>query len=190
MVNHTYFKTFPELESERLLLTKLTLEDASEIQSIRSNENVMAFMDSTRHLDIEDSRNFISQNLNIYEEGLGIFWGIREKTSGDLIGDFAFHKIDNKNARGEIGYTLKPEFWGRGYMQEAMNRILRFGFSDLRLHSIEANINPENSNSRRILQKFGFQKEAYFRENYFYNGKFLDSEIYSLLESDFNKIKR
>lgn len=111
--------------------------------------------------------------------------GLIEKTSGKFIGDFAYWKIDNKNSRAEIGYALKPEFWGKGFMKEAMIQIINFGFNDLKLHSIEANINPGNENSRGILTKLGFKKEAYFRENYYFNGEYLDSEIYSLLKIDF-----
>jgi ribosomal-protein-alanine N-acetyltransferase len=65
-----------------------------------------------------------------------------------------------------------------------MRILLKFGFRGLNLHSIEANINPQNENSKGVLEKIGFQKEAYFRENYYYKEKFLDSEIYCLLEND------
>jgi ribosomal-protein-alanine N-acetyltransferase len=54
----------------------------------------------------------------------------------------------------------------------------------MNLHSIEANINPENIASRKLLEKTGFVREAYFKENYFFNGKFIDSEIYSLLNKN------
>jgi ribosomal-protein-alanine N-acetyltransferase len=72
-------------------------------------------------------------------------------------------------------------------MKEAIRATFNFGFKDFNLHSLEANINPGNQNSRGILTSMGFQKEAYFRENYFYNGEYLDSEIYTLLKSDFEK---
>jgi [ribosomal protein S5]-alanine N-acetyltransferase len=74
-------------------------------------------------------------------------------------------------------------------MTEAMRTIFKFGFDELNLHSLEANINPLNNNSRAVLKKMGFQKEAYFRENYYYNGDYLDSEIYSLLNSDFQALQ-
>ena len=75
-------------------------------------------------------------------------------------------------------------------MKEAIKTLIHFAFHTFNLNSLEANINPKNQNSRSILLKLGFQKEAYFRENYFYNGVFLDSEIYSLLKSDFNFINK
>lgn len=189
MINEIYFRDFPVLESERLLLRKLNMTDSQEVQSIRSDERVMRYMDSERHQTLQFSENFISENLKIYDQHNGMFWALVEKSSGKFIGDFAFWKIDKKNSRAEIGYTLKPEFWGQAYMKEAMIRILHFGFNELNLHSFEANINPENENSRRLLKKLGFKKEAYFRENYYFNGKFLDSEIYCLLKCDLLHIK-
>lgn len=185
MINEIYFEDFPDLETERLHLRKLRLTDAKEMQAIRSDERVMKFMDSERHKTLEYSKNFISENLSMYTQKRGMFWALIDKSSRKFIGDFAFWKIDNKNSRAEIGYTLNPEFWGKGIMKEAMIEIINFGFDHLKLHSLEANINPDNDNSRGILEKMGFQKEAYFRENYFYNGDFLDSEIYSLLKTDF-----
>ena len=185
MINERYFKDFQLLESNRLHLRKLELDDAREVQLIRSDEKVMIYMDSERQVTIQHSENFISNNLKMYEEKTGIFWAIIEKSTNKFLGDFAFFKIDHKNSRAEIGYTLKPEFWGKGFMKEAMQPIFNFGFNDLNLHSLEANINPENYKSRTILTKMGFQKEAYFRENYYYNGDYLDSEIYSLLKSEF-----
>ena len=185
MINEKYFEDFPQLQTERLLLRKQGLKDAPHLQQMRSSEQVMLYMDSDRHDDVQTSEAFISRNLESYEQKSGFFWVITAAETGSYLGDIILRKIDRSNARAEIGYTLKPEFWGRGYMKEAMGAVIKFGFKDLQLHSIEANINPANTTSRNLLLKMGFLKEAYFRENYYYNGRFLDSEIYSLLERNF-----
>ncbi len=57
----------------------------------------------------------------------------------------------------------------------------------MNLHSIEANVNPGNTASIKLLEKNNFTREAYFKENYFYDGKFLDTAIYSLLATELNK---
>lgn len=185
MINEKYFETFPQLETERLILRKQVLADAKDLQAIRSDERVMNFMDSERHTTLQHSEEFISENMKVYKDKKGIFWTLTDRSTNEFIGDFIFRKIDSKNSRAEIGYTLKPEFWGKGLMMEAMIEILRFGFTRLQLHSFEANINPENTSSKGLLLKMGFIKEAYFKENFYYDGKFLDSEIYSLLQKNF-----
>ena len=95
-----------------------------------------------------------------------------------------------EHCRAEIGYALKPEYWWKGYMYETISRMLRFGFENMKLHSIEANVNPANARSKKLLEKIGFKKEAYFRENYLFDNKFLDSIIYSLLEIDLTETVR
>jgi ribosomal-protein-alanine N-acetyltransferase len=83
--------------------------------------------------------------------------------------------------RGEVGYVLLPEYQGKGIMHEALGAVIAYGFDVMKLHSIEANTNPNNTPSHKLLERHGFVREAYFKENYYYNGKFLDSAIYSLI---------
>ena len=98
-----------------------------------------------------------------------------------MIGNIALWRIDKAHHRAEIGYILCPEQWGKGIMDEAMKVVLFYAFNEMKLHSIEAQINPHNLQSEKLLQKNGFIKEAHFRENYFYNGRFLDTVVYSLV---------
>ena len=183
-IDKSIFKTFPELESERLLFRKILLSDARDLFLIRSNDDVMRFMDVTRFESIDDAEKLIHSIEESYQKETGINWAIVEKKSNIFIGYFGFFKIIPEHCRAEIGYALSPEYWGKGYMYETLNRLVRFGFKIMKLHSIEANVNPENEKSKKALEKIGFRQEAYFRENYLFNNKFLDSIIYSLLEKD------
>jgi ribosomal-protein-alanine N-acetyltransferase len=69
-------------------------------------------------------------------------------------------------------------------MNEALTEVLKFGFQTIGLQSVEANVNPKNAASIKLLIKNGFNREAYFRENYYFNGQFLDSAIYSLINPE------
>ena len=178
------FISFPELETDRLYFREIYLSDAKDIFFIRSNQDVMKFMDVPRHNSIGDSEKLIRSVEESYKKEDGINWAIIEKHSNSFIGYIGFIRIFSEHCRAEIGYVLKPEYWGKGYMSETINKIARFGFEVMNLHSIEANVNPLNERSKKVLERVGFKKEAYFRENYLFNGKFLDSIIYSLLEKD------
>ena len=68
-------------------------------------------------------------------------------------------------------------------MQEAIEPVIDWGFNTIQLHSIEATVNPDNIASKNILLKNGFVQEAYFKENFYYEGQFLDTVIFSLLKS-------
>jgi ribosomal-protein-alanine N-acetyltransferase len=183
-IDKSIFKSFPEFESERLLFRKLLLSDAKDLLLIRSNDAVMKYLDIARFESIADAEKMVQTVSESYDRETGINWGIVEKHSNNFIGYFGFWRMIPEHCRAEIGYALKPEYWGRGYMYETINRMVRFGFKNMNLHSIEANVNPDNDKSKKVLEKIGFKKEAYFRENYLFNNRFLDSIIYSLLEKD------
>ena len=76
---------------------------------------------------------------------------------------------------------LHNDHQGCGIMKEAIPPVLDFGFTNLKLHSVEATVSPENIPSIKLLEKNSFIREAYFKENQYYNGRFHDTEIYSLL---------
>lgn len=186
-IDKSIFKAFPELESERLFFRKIMAGDAKDLFLIRSNDDVMKFMDVSRFKSISDAEKMIGSIEESYHKESGINWGIVEKHSNVFFGYFGFFRLIPEHCRAEIGYALNPEFWGKGYMHETINRLVRFGFEIMKLHSIEATVNPENKKSKKVLEKIGFKKEAYFRENYLFNNRFLDSVIYSLLEKDLSK---
>lgn len=190
-IDKSIFASFPELESDRLLFRKIWLSDAKDLLLIRSNDDVMRFMDVDRFESISDAEKLINSIEEAYKKQEGIAWAIIERHSNSFIGYFGFWRMIPEHCRAEIGYALKSEFWGKGYMCETINCMVRFGFKEMKLHSIEANVNPLNERSKKVLERVGFKKEAHFRENYLFNGEFLDSIIYSLLEKDLtNELSR
>ena len=179
------FNPFPTLYSERLILRQITLADAHDLFSLRSNKQVMDALDKEPLINIEGANSFIDITEGRLKSHTGINWAVCLKENNRLIGDFGFHRIDAYNQRAEIGYALLPKFHNMGIAIEAINFIIKYGFEALNLHSIEANINPVNQASKKLLLKNSFVKEAHFRENYYHKGVFLDSAIYSLLKSDY-----
>ena len=183
-LNDAIFNKFPEIESKRLLFRQLRKDDASYILSIRTDKKVSRYIDTVAPQTIKDSEKRISRIQTTFNEQKGITWAIVDKITNTLIGDFGIWRLDKDNSRGEIGYVLDPRYWGKGYMKETITTLVHYAFNDLNLHSLEANVNPDNKNSKQLLLNVGFKQEAYFRENYLFDGRFLDSEIYCLLKSD------
>ena len=184
-MNNSTFDIFPIIYTERLKLRKLKSDDAVEIFRIRSNIEAMRYMDRDKHESIKDSEALLEIDRAAYTSQTGINWGITEKNSDSLLGYVGFWRIFAEHFRAEVGYALNVEHWNKGIMSEALNAIIKFGFEKMNLHSIEANLNPDNTQSIKLLKRLGFKQEAYFRENYHFNGKFIDSVIFSLLESDY-----
>ena len=183
-INDEIFNAFPDLETERLLLTEFVTNDAEELFKMRSDERVLKYLDRDPHKSVEESKLMIEVMITAYNNKEGINWIIRKKDTYVVIGYIGYWRMRKEDVRAEIGYAMKPDYWGNGYMQEALAKVIEFGFKVFCLHSIEANVNPNNLSSIKLLEKFGFKREAYFKEDYFYNGKFFDSAIYCLLETD------
>jgi ribosomal-protein-alanine N-acetyltransferase len=129
----------------------------------------------------EDARAHIAMIDEKIENNEGINWAITLKNEPKLIGLIGHYRIKPEHFRAEIGYMLLPEYHGKGIITEAIKETVKYGFEIMKLHSIEAVIDPENLASEKVLLKSGFIKEAHFKENEYYEGRFLDSVIYSIL---------
>lgn len=179
----TNFNPFPLFETERLLLRKLSTKDVAEVLKMRSDERVMKYIDRERAKTLADAETFINRINHSWFINEGITWGIELKEGpGVLIGTIGYWRIMKEHFRAEIGYMLNPDYWRNGIMKEALVKVIDIGFTQIKLHSMEAHINPFNTGSSALLLSTGFVREAYFKENFYFNGEFRDSEIYSLLQ--------
>jgi ribosomal-protein-alanine N-acetyltransferase len=181
------FHPFQNIETERLLLRRLDENDADEVLALRGNPEIMKYIPRPLAKNKEDAL----EHINMIEEKIvnntGINWGITIKGNPKIIGIIGHYKVSPENHRTEIGYISFPEVNGKGYMSEAIKAVVDYGFEQLNLHSIEAIIDPDNIGSERVLQKNGFVKEAHILENEFWEGRFLDTVIYSLLKRNWKK---
>ena len=176
------FSPFPVLKTERLLLRSLEISDAPEMLFLRSDETVMQYIDRERTKTLEDAEIFIQKLKDSIDTNENILWVISlPDHPNTMIGTIGFWRIQLPHYRAEIGYVLHPGYWNKGIMKEAIEAVNKYGFTNMKLHSIEARINPENIASGKVLEKTGYIREAYFKEDYYYNGRFIDTAVYSLL---------
>jgi ribosomal-protein-alanine N-acetyltransferase len=175
------FSRFPNLETERLYLRRVAKADVNEIFALRSDSETMKYIPRPLVKTNEDALEHIAMIDEKIENNEGINWAITLKDSPKLIGIIGHYRIKPEHFRAEIGYMLLPEYYGRGIISEAIKETVKYGFEIMKLHSIEAIIDPENFASERVLQKSGFVKEAHLKENEYYEGRFLDTVIYSIL---------
>ena len=179
----TNFSPFPEIRTQRLLLRRITTADAPAVLAMRSNEAVMQYIDRPLIKTIQDAEAWIQIVNDALESNNGINWAIAIATEPDKqIGTIGFWRLIKEHYRAEVGYMLNETYWRKGITKEALLAVHDFGFDQMQLHSIEAHINPANAASAAILESVGYTREAYFREDYFFKGKFLDTAIYSLLK--------
>ena len=176
------FLPFPILKTKRLILRQANTDDANAILALRSNEQVMKYIPRPYLKNITDALDLIAMLDDKIEHGIGINWGICFlEDPKKLLGIIGYYRMKPEHYRAEVGYMLLPEHSGKGIVSEALQKVIEYGFKEMKLHSIEAILDPENKGSEKVLLKNGFVKEAHLIENEYYEGRFLDSMIYSLL---------
>ncbi|WP_046173505.1 GNAT family N-acetyltransferase [Domibacillus indicus] len=184
-----HVNSFPLLETKRLVLRKVTKEDANSILNYLSDEEVVKYYGLEPFKSLSDAFEEISWYQSIQNNKTGIRWGITLKEQGAVIGSCGFHHIVSQHFRTEIGFELNKEQWGKGIAVEAVEAIISYGFEHMNFQRIEALIEPPNLSSQKTVEKLGFIREGLLRNYEFTRGKFDDLYMYSLLKQDFDKTK-
>ncbi len=157
-MKHRKLKTFPILATERLIIRQLSVSDVQEIFLLRSNALVNKYLDRPPSKTIDDAKVFIQTINENIQKNNSIYWAITLSDTNKLIGTICLFNFSDDNLKAEIGYELLPDFQGKGIMQEALSKVINFGFQQIGLHSIEAYTHSENRCSTRLLEKLNFKK--------------------------------
>jgi [ribosomal protein S5]-alanine N-acetyltransferase len=184
---HISFNPFPILTTERLVLRRLTQADAEEVFNLRRDETLMKFVARPIAKTLEDALGLIRSVDEGIDKNQSINWGITLKGENKVIGVAGIVRTTPEHHRAEIGYLLAGEHHKKGIISEALKEILHYGFLSLHLHRMEAVTDPRNTASISVLKKLGFNMDGHFRENFLYEGDFLDSMHFSLLDKDFKR---
>jgi len=153
------FTPFPVLTTERLTLRQINIEDENEIFALRSDERVNKFLDRPKANSIEDARKFIDKINNGICNNEFVMWAITLKNTNKLIGTICYWNISKEDDRAEIGYELNPGFQGKGIMQEAISKVIDFGFEIMKIETITAFPAADNNRSVQLLKKNNFKRD-------------------------------
>jgi len=184
LFNERVFDEFPTLETQRLKLRKIQPEDKYGIFDIYSSSEAMRYFGKVPYTSISEAEDMIEKVVKAFQNKEGIRWGITLRASDKLIGSGGFWRLLKDHLRAEIGYDLNPAYWKKGIMSEALEAMIEFGFKKMNLHTVEANIDPANIASEKLLEKMGFRKEGHITESFLLNGEFTDTGIYSLINKN------
>ena len=172
------------INTKRLALKPLSPTDATELFGIFSDAAVMRYWNTPPWTSIKDSTDFIEKSMKTMQTDESLTLGIYTKDLPRLIGKCMLFNYARTSKRAEIGFGIGKEFWGIGYMQEAGNALIHYGFKELGLRRIEAEIDPANLSSSKVLARMGFITEGLLRERWEINGVVSDSAILGLLVGD------
>jgi len=180
------YSDLPMLETERLLLRKITVEDAEAMFVYGSDPEVSTYVTWYKHQTMTDTKEFIDFILDQYEAGRIAPWGIECKDTGRLIGTIDFVSWNTHHQFAEIGYVIAREYWGKGVTTEAAKELIRFGFEKMDLVRIQARCFVENIGSERVMEKAGMSFEGIIRKGMLIKGKHRDLKMYSILKEEYD----
>nr|WP_162990670.1 GNAT family N-acetyltransferase/HAD family hydrolase [Maliibacterium massiliense] len=177
-----------QLETPRLLLRALQLDDAQDVFAYGSDPEVARYMLWSAHRDMRDTYAFLNEAARQVAGGEILHWGIEEKASGRLIGSCSLILVSQKHRRMEMGYCLRRSAWHRGYMTEACQAMLRYAFISLGMARVQANYMVENHASGRVMQRLGMRFEGTLTHYYQCKGQWWDAHLYAITRAQWMRL--
>lgn len=174
---------FPVLTTKRLNLVEIQQEHLIDIFSLFGDDKVTKFYNIKTLQKPEDGQVYLDWFQKRFKEQAGIRWGIQLKNKEGIIGTIGYNNFSKKH-RANLGYDLQSIYWNKGYMTEAIEAVVDFGFNDLNINRVEAEVMIGNIQSEKLLLKLGFQKEGCLRDWMYWDNKHFDMAMFSLLKRD------
>ncbi len=182
--------SMPTLETERLILRRMTLRDAQDIFAYSRDPEVARHVLWVAQKSVSEAKDYCRFMLRKYRNDEPSSWGIIEKKTDTLVGTIGYMDYSEDNASVEVGYSLAKWMWNGGYMTEALRRVIEYTFEAMDINRIEAQHELENPSSGRVMEKCGMQKEGVLRQRLYNKGKYVDVALYAMLREDYEKLKQ
>lgn len=163
-MSYINFSPFPVLETERLILRRLNKSDAPSIFEIRSDEVYSKLTGVKRYERIEEAEAYVAKIDAMIDRNEVIMWSIDMKDTGEYIGGISLWNISEDKTQAEIGYDLLVKHRGHGYIQEAVDAVIKYAFEVMELDKIVAeHVRTANISSVKVLKRHGFKLEKTFQ---------------------------
>ncbi len=176
----------PLLDTARLTLREPAPGDADVLFSFYSDPETMRYWNTPPMEHPDEARTLIERARQSAAEDTAYRWALAPRAGGPIVGMCGLSSLSFPHRRAEIGYMLGRAHWGRGYMREALEVVLAHGFDTLDLHRLEAELDPRNGASERLLERLGFVREGLLRERWRVEGEVSDSLWMGLLRPDWH----
>jgi len=174
---------FPALRGRRLHLRGPTQDDAGDLFALYSDPRVMRYWSRAPMRTRAEAEGLVEEILAGFERRELVNW-VFAGHDDRVVGTCTLFRFDPRHRRAEVGYALRSDHWGRGLGSEAVSLAIDWALQALDLHRIEADIDPRNEASRRLLERLGFRSEGILRERFFVGDLASDSELFGLLADE------
>lgn len=164
-----------ELQTKRLRLRTATMNDLEAFHAILSDPTATAFWSTPPHDSLDESREWLQSMIDI-PPGEGEDFVVEH--AGRVIGKAGFFRFP------EIGFIFQPDAWGHGFAVEALRLLVDRAFDVTGLKSIEADVDPHNEASLRLLTKLGFREIGRRERTWLIGDRWCDSVDLRLSRED------
>ncbi len=175
------------LESARLQIRLVTEADLPALLEVNGDDAVTRYLPYASWRGMDDARNWYARMSALQAAGAALQFAILERRSGTAIGSCLLFRFDESSARAELGYVLGRTHWGQGYMREALRTLIDCAFGELVLRRLEAEVDPRNARSVRVLTQLGFTAEGLLRERWLTRGEPCSVTAYGLLQREWQQ---
>lgn len=180
------FSHFPRLETEHIVLREMSPQDVNALLMHFGNTEVVQFIGMQPIKTIEQANEWLRWMGGFFAAQDGLRWGLELQETGEFIGSAGLHHWNREAHYAEIGCDIAHPFWGNGYGQEVMRRLIEFGWENMKLNRIEADVVKGNMRSMHVLEKLGFKKEGVLRQRLLKGGKYYDVYLFGLLRNEYS----
>ena len=177
--------TPPNIETPRLSVRLVAPEDLPALLEVNADDAVTRFLPYASWKGMEDAQAWLKRAQDLLASGEAWQFVIVHRERQRAIGTCMLFRFDAASARAELGYVLGRAHWGAGFMVEALQGFVAFAFGPAGLRRLEAEINPRNTASARVLQRLGFRQEGLLRQRWDVKGQISDASLWGLLRSEF-----
>lgn len=178
----------PELVTERLGLRELRPADAAAVAAGAGDRRVAAFLIQVPSpYPIALARRWVAHRIDWWDQGRGVTLAVTLRDAPDmLLGTVSLRRY-HRDRRAELGYWLAQPAWGHGFATEAAQALVDFGFSELGLARIYAQVLADNRASLRVLDKLGMVNEGVKRQHVQKGRRLHDVVLYGLLRDEWSR---
>lgn len=170
--------------SDSFLLRPIVMDDIEFVFKGLSHPEVIKYY-GVSYDSLEATKEQMEWYESLHANHTGAWWAIVSLDKNEFYGAVGINNYQPEHRKAELGYWLLPEYWGRGLMQVATKIIVDFVFESFHLNRLEATVEPENTASKVLLQRLGFQYEGCMRQTEIKNGQYIDLEMYARLKNDY-----
>jgi RimJ/RimL family protein N-acetyltransferase len=184
------FEFTEPIRTDRLILRLMTTDDVDDISVYQSLEEVCRYLlfEPRSREEVAEKVAKHAQQTTLEKDGDYLQLALELPGSagarGRVIGDSYFTITSIENSQAEIGWTMHPDFTGRGYATEAASAVLDVAFRQIELHRVHAELDPRNDASIALCIRLGMREEAHFVEDLKFRGGWADTGVYGLLRSE------